>query len=210
MTREKIMVDLFDFSPPTYYRWTKHEKRKIFDLLDYAFTNEELEEYLNTGKIIRVEKEKDFLIVEKSAITFFRNLANETDYKSLKEIIELLVEHYKENSNVISLELFAQKLYSKKIFSCLFDENNYNAKLNFKTIDIFKKEHEATLNYICRNYDNLKPDIEKIVEELNKRYLEIYDDEDYNYDSEDSYEDDGGPKLFYNYKIVDDDDEKTD
>ena len=43
MTREKIMVDLFDFSPPTYYRWTKHEKRKIFDLLDYAFTNEELE-----------------------------------------------------------------------------------------------------------------------------------------------------------------------
>ncbi len=29
----------------------------------------------------------------------------------------------------------------------LFDENNYNAKLNFKTIDIFKKEHEATLNY---------------------------------------------------------------
>jgi len=210
MTREKIMVDLFDFSPPTYYRWTKHEKRKIFDLLDYAFTNEELEEYLNTGKIIRVEKEKDFLIVEKSAITFFRNLANETDYKSLKEIIELLVEHYKENSNVISLELFAQKLYSKKIFSCLFDENNYNAKLNFKTIDIFKKEHEATLNYICRNYDNLKPDIEKIVEELNKRYLEIYDDEDYNYDSEDSYEDDGGPKLFFNYKIVDDDDEKTD
>ena len=125
----------------------------------------------------RVEKEKDFLIVEKSAITFFRNLANETDYKSLKEIIELLVEHYKENSNVISLELFAQKLYSKKIFSCLFYENNYNAKLNFKTIDIFKKEHEATLNYICRNYDNLKPDIEKIVEELNKRYLEIYDDE---------------------------------
>ena len=85
MTREKIMVDLFDFSPPTYYRWTKHEKRKIFDLLDYAFTNEELEEYLNTGKIIRVEKEKDFLIVEKSAITFFRNLANETDYKTSKE-----------------------------------------------------------------------------------------------------------------------------
>ena len=54
MTREKIMVDLFDFSPPTYYRWTKHEKRKIFDLLDYAFTNEELEEYLNIGMIIRV------------------------------------------------------------------------------------------------------------------------------------------------------------
>ena len=64
MTREKIMVDLFEFSSPTYYKWTKHQKRKIFDLLDYAFTLEELEEYLTTKKIKRVEKEKDFEILE--------------------------------------------------------------------------------------------------------------------------------------------------
>ena len=63
MTREKIMVDLFDFSPPTYYRWTKHEKRKIFDLLDYAFTQKELEEYLTTNRIKRVDKHHDFEIL---------------------------------------------------------------------------------------------------------------------------------------------------
>ena len=39
MTREKIMTELFEFSSPTYYKWTKQDKRKIFDLLNYAFTN---------------------------------------------------------------------------------------------------------------------------------------------------------------------------
>ena len=42
MTREKIMTQLFEFSSPTYYKWTKQDKRKIFDLLNYAYTNNEL------------------------------------------------------------------------------------------------------------------------------------------------------------------------
>lgn len=51
MTREKIMLELFEFSAPTFYKWTKHEKRKIFDLLNYAFTLDELEEFITTNKI---------------------------------------------------------------------------------------------------------------------------------------------------------------
>ncbi len=51
MTREQIMVELFEFSAPTFYKWTKHEKRKIFDLLNYAFTLDELEEFITTNKI---------------------------------------------------------------------------------------------------------------------------------------------------------------
>lgn len=55
MTKEQIMVELFEFSAPTYYKWTKKEKRKIFDLLNYAFTLEELEEFINSGKIQKIE-----------------------------------------------------------------------------------------------------------------------------------------------------------
>ena len=51
MTREQIMVELFEFSATTFYKWTKHEKRKIFDLLNYAFTLDELEEFITTNKI---------------------------------------------------------------------------------------------------------------------------------------------------------------
>ena len=78
MTREKIMVDLFGFSAPTYYKWTKHQKRKIFDLLDYAFTQKELEEYLTTNRIKRVDKQHDFEILEKSVLIFLTKLYKES------------------------------------------------------------------------------------------------------------------------------------
>ena len=55
MTSEKLMIELFGFSSPTYYKWSKHEKRRIFDLINYAFSNNELEEFLKTGKISKIE-----------------------------------------------------------------------------------------------------------------------------------------------------------
>ncbi len=206
MNREKIMVDLFEFSSPTYYKWTKHQKRKIFDLLDYAFTLEELEEYLTTNRIKRVDKEKSFEILENSSIDFLTKLAQETDYQYLNKIIKLFIEHYNENSNSISLELFAEKLYSKKIFFEIADKN-YNAKMIFKTVDTFKNEHLSILNYICKNYDNLKTEIEKITDRLHREFFEIqeYDDYDmYQDDSENNYEDeDNGPELRFAFEMED-------
>lgn len=58
MTKEQIMTELFEFSAPTYYKWYKKEKRRIFELLDYAFKQSELEEFLETGKIKKLEKNK--------------------------------------------------------------------------------------------------------------------------------------------------------
>ena len=56
MTREMIMINLFQFSAPTYYKWKKHDKRKIISLLEYAFSDEDLIEYLNKGKISKIEE----------------------------------------------------------------------------------------------------------------------------------------------------------
>ena len=207
MTREKIMVDLFEFSSPTYYKWTKHQKRKIFDLLDYAFTLEELEEYLTTKKIKRVEKEKDFEILENLSINFLTKLGEETDYNYLDKIVELFIEHYDENSNSISLELFAKKLYSKDIFYSLIEEN-YSTKLNFKIIDIFNKEHIAILNYICKNYDSLKTTIDKITADLNRKFYDIDQEEfyeDINYeDYENDYDENCiNSNVILNYRVKD-------
>ena len=55
MTKEQIMTELFEFSAPTYYKWYKKEKRKIFALLDYAFKLNELEEFLTNGSIKSVD-----------------------------------------------------------------------------------------------------------------------------------------------------------
>ncbi|WP_066161788.1 hypothetical protein [Aliarcobacter skirrowii] len=55
MTKEMIMTKLFQFSAPTYYKWKKHDKRKIISLLEYAFSDDDLIEYLEHGKISKIE-----------------------------------------------------------------------------------------------------------------------------------------------------------
>jgi len=60
VTYEKLMVELFQFSSPTYYKWKKHENRPIFDLLEYAFSKSNLEEWVENKTISKFELIKDF------------------------------------------------------------------------------------------------------------------------------------------------------
>jgi hypothetical protein len=69
MTYEQLMVKLFQFSSPTYYKWSKHEKRPIFDFLTYAFSKNDIEEWLNTSKISKIE----ILKGEESVFIYSRN-----------------------------------------------------------------------------------------------------------------------------------------
>lgn len=155
MTREKIMVDLFEFSAPTYYKWTKHQKRKIFDLINYAFSDEELLEYLTTNKIQRIEKEKNFLILEASAITFIKTLINVTNYLTTKNCLELLKQTYEKNNSEMILHKFIDELYlkDKSFFVQFFAQNEEISSLKYKIVDIFKKESIAILSYICVNFE---------------------------------------------------------
>ena len=61
MTYEQVMTELFEFSAPTYYKWNKHQKRKIFLLIEKYFTKEDLEEFLSTGKISRLENTSSYI-----------------------------------------------------------------------------------------------------------------------------------------------------
>lgn len=155
MSNEQIMVDLFEFSAPTYYKWAKHQKRKIFDLLNYAFKNEELEEYLATNKIKRIEKEKMFFILEESAITFFKTLMNETNYSITRNCLELFKQTYEKNNSKIIFHEFIDELYSqdKSFFMQFLGQNEQISSLKYKIVDIFKKESIAILNYICINFE---------------------------------------------------------
>ncbi len=51
---EEIYMELFNFSRPTYYKW-KRENIKVIKLLERYFSKEDLEEYLETGKVSRYE-----------------------------------------------------------------------------------------------------------------------------------------------------------
>ena len=54
MNKKEIIEKLFGFTEATFYNWKK-EKRPILDLIKY-FEEEELVEFLQTGKIKRLEK----------------------------------------------------------------------------------------------------------------------------------------------------------
>ena len=155
MTSEKLMIELFGFSSPTYYKWSKHEKRKIFDLINYAFSDEELLEYLTTNKIQRIEKEKNFFILEAAVITFIKDLINVTNYLTTKNCLVLLKQTYEKNNSEMVLHKFIDELYlkDKSFFVQFFAQNEEISSLKYKIVDIFKKESIAILSYICVNFE---------------------------------------------------------
>ena len=56
LTEREIFMKLFDFSINTYYLWRK-QGRLIFNLLEKYFSKEDLEEFVKTGKIQRLENQ---------------------------------------------------------------------------------------------------------------------------------------------------------
>jgi|GEM_PF-5130120 len=57
MRVEDIYVNLFGWgSTNTYYSWKKEEKRLIIKLLEKYFSKEDLKEFIETGKISKIEK----------------------------------------------------------------------------------------------------------------------------------------------------------
>jgi len=99
---EQIMLKLFGFSRGTYYTWQKNERPALM-LLQQYFSEDELLEYLNTGKISKLEelKNNDFQVLMEKNIAYglqykFRNdregsflnwLSHVAGKKYLKEIV---------------------------------------------------------------------------------------------------------------------------
>jgi hypothetical protein len=59
MNKQQIIESLFGFNNSTFYRW-KSQNRLIIVLLEKYFTQEELEEFLETGVIQKQELIKGY------------------------------------------------------------------------------------------------------------------------------------------------------
>jgi len=93
VTYEQLMVELFQFSSPTYYKWKKHENRPIFNLLDYAFSKSDLEEYVKTGKISKLDSLENIIYTNHIRISEIIKLLSILDTDTLKNaLIEALKE----------------------------------------------------------------------------------------------------------------------
>ncbi|MDT8339132.1 MAG: hypothetical protein RQ763_08025 [Sulfurimonas sp.] len=62
MDNKTLMSTFFGFSPATYYSW-RRERRPVILFFEKYFQKEELEEFLETGKIKRLDNYYNSLII---------------------------------------------------------------------------------------------------------------------------------------------------
>lgn len=178
MTNEKLMVQLFGFSSPTYYKWSKHEKRKIFDLINYAFSNNELEEFLKTGKISKIENLGNESQLLEHAIKFYKKCKHITNYKIAKNLLVLLEINYKKNASV-NIEKIAEDIYSNE--HKLFDINEEDrfckqqaeaiTSMKFVLFNLIQKQECQVLEYICKNRKIIEKKSTLPTKSLTNKYL---------------------------------------
>ncbi|BAK73015.1 MAG: hypothetical protein AB7S49_10445 [Arcobacter sp.] len=160
MTREKIMTELFEFSSPTYYKWTKQDKRKIFDLLNYAFTNNELEEFIKTGKINKIEELGNQAQLFELAIRFYKTSRHITNFKIAKNLLYLLERSYEQNNNSVVIEKIAEAIYKsdRELFEKSDSNKNFEIITSMKLalLNLIQKQDIFVLEYICKNRKELE------------------------------------------------------
>lgn len=86
MKKENVMTKIISCSVATYYLW-KRNKRPVIVLLEKYFSNEELIEFLETGKINKMEN----TLIENTLNDKRINelLEIEQKYKTIKKVMEL-------------------------------------------------------------------------------------------------------------------------
>lgn len=146
---------LFDFANSTVYKWKK-EKRLILDLFDKYFTDEDIEEFLNTGRIERFEitQNNNYIIHKSVRLYKMVNLkltpqAKKVFYEELKKINSYKIEDI---SNIIFYSIKDEDLDSKQNYI------NGVSKISIR-LDLFKlfeKIDDFELEYFIRNFEKIK------------------------------------------------------
>ncbi|OCL98649.1 hypothetical protein AAX29_01562 [Aliarcobacter thereius] len=159
MTKEKIMTELFEFSAPTYYKWKNQDKRKIIKLLDYAFSNDDLIEYLKTEKISKVEEMINGNYLLDLSMKFYKLLRHITNYKVAKRALEIIEDSFMLNQNKIILEKIAEDIYSEEMFF---------TSMKLAILNLVQKQEPLVLEYISRNRTKLELEFTKKSGQLKK------------------------------------------
>ncbi|MDX3960222.1 hypothetical protein Q6A78_07360 [Aliarcobacter skirrowii] len=160
MTKEMIMTKLFQFSAPTYYKWKKHDKRKIISLLEYAFSDDDLIEYLEHGKISKIEDIGNLDYLLDLSMKFYKFLRHITNYKVAKRVLELLESSFLESNNKIQIDLIAEKIYK---------EEEFYSSLKLAILNLIQKQEPLVLEYVSKNRVKLENEFSKRASKLIKK-----------------------------------------
>ena len=170
MINEKNVLKLMHYSRNTYYVW-KREKRPIIELIDRYFTDSEIEEFLQTGKIINFEAtnyiKNNFMTINKNKyIQSFKSTSS-----SLRNIYEEYIKDF--------YFYFLSNLKNKKNFFSSTDyeyESNLIEKYDFnKALSdyIFKNQEKE---FEKSNFDKRLLYVKKKLEKEHTNFIEFTDE----------------------------------
>jgi len=176
-TRVQIFSQLLEISEKSFYRWRSKDHIKLLSLLEKYFNEDDIEEFLETGKIVKLELVKlefeTFNILEKSFFNRIKYLYNESESEYFYNFIIYYISHsycyrwIEENDidvweglndieefkelyylYLLQSDIKAVTLKRISIFINKFDENNL-AYLNISIADGFSQLLKTNEDYYC-------------------------------------------------------------
>jgi len=145
---EQQIVQLFKFTRNTYYVWKK-QKRPIINLLDTYFSEAELEEFLKSGKIQKLELMKSYLDDYDLSHHFNLFFNNEYDLNIQKD--DILINFILENEIPGS----QAKLISDLTNFATTNNNKYSGLSDYINY-IFHTNSQFLINLSLNKQDNFK------------------------------------------------------
>lgn len=176
MTFKETMANLFSASEGAYYKW-KRENRPIIQLIDKYLSKEDIEEFLETGKIEKLEQINNFKSLEAESIRlyvdFTQNLSNEEQELFLLICYQTQKDFKDINQYYIDLILDANLKKDVKVSILKKLQNISNHTLFFYGIKQLIQNHFKQY-YSHSIYSDKIEDSEKKDIKLKIKHLQIY------------------------------------
>lgn len=164
MVGEKNVLKLMCYSRNTYYVW-KREKRPIIELIDKYFQDNEITEFLETGRISRLENNRDQELLNNEASKIYNHFISVLYLKdkSLLRLFLVVINNANETSanlNLNFIDLVFESEGSKKDKINLLKEFNKTVQNNnilfFYSIKYMFLNNFETISYSSNSYEDLE------------------------------------------------------
>ena len=156
MTKAEIYSKIFDISEKSYYRWKAKDHKTLVLLIEKYFSDKELEEFLNTGRIERLEIAQSNKYLINKSIKLYKMicfkltpLAEKVFFEELKSLKSYKIEDV---SNIIFYSIKDEDLNSKHNYI------NGISKISIRLdlLKLFEKIDDFELEYFIKNLEEIK------------------------------------------------------
>ncbi|WP_157278533.1 hypothetical protein [Aliarcobacter butzleri] len=135
MTQSEVMATLLEISENSYYRWKKKDHIRLVNLIEKYFTIKDLEEFLETEKISRLENNRDQELLNNEASKIYNHFISVLYLKdkSLLKLFLVVINNANETSanlNLNFIDLVFESKGSKKDKINLLKEFNKTVQNN--------------------------------------------------------------------------------